>query len=140
MKQAQHHGVIVLDLFGGMGAMLEGILRTGLRVISYRHCDIDNIATQVMRHRLVGLMMQYPSQLSTEATSDTFDTMPTDVQDIKTTQLEELVQQMITTQAVIFVAAGFPCQDLSAAGGSPKGLSGSRSGLFYPTVELIAEL
>ena len=97
MRQAQHHGVIVLDLFGGMGAMLEGILRTGFRVISYRHCDVDHVANQVMRHRLVGLMMQYPSQLDAGATSDTFDTMPADVQDITTTQLEELIQQMIAT-------------------------------------------
>ena len=110
----------MLDLFGGMGAMLEGILRTGFKVISYRHCDVDKVANQVMKHRLVGLMMQFPSQLDTDATPDTFNTMPADIQDITTTQLEELVQRMIETQAVIFVGAGFPCQDLSAAGGSPK--------------------
>ena len=61
-------GVVVIDLFGGMGAMLESILRSGLRVIKYHYCDVCPTAAKVMRHRINELMARYPELLSSDAT------------------------------------------------------------------------
>jgi DNA (cytosine-5)-methyltransferase 1 len=38
-----------------------------------------------------------------------------------------------------FITAGFPCQDISAAG-LGKGLDGERSGLFYETIRILTEV
>jgi DNA (cytosine-5)-methyltransferase 1 len=47
-------------------------------------------------------------------------------------------------QAVDCVTAGFPCQDISNAGGrrqgGPRGLSGARSGLFFEVLRILREV
>ena len=141
MQQAQSAGgVIVIDLFGGMGAMLEAVLRAGLQVRNYYYCDSDLVATKVMKRRLLELALRFPTQVVVGAMDDTFAYLPQDMKSISRTHLTAITQTAVDNKAVIFLAAGFPCQDLSSAGGAPKGLKGQRSGLFYPTVDLLIEL
>ena len=62
MQQAKGTGgVIVIDVFGGMGAMLEAVLRAGLRVRKYLYCDTDKVATRVMERRLLELALRFPA-------------------------------------------------------------------------------
>ena len=53
-------GVTVLNLCGGMEAMLEDILREGFKVKAYHHCDTGSVAAQVMIRRLGGLKDAVP--------------------------------------------------------------------------------
>jgi DNA (cytosine-5)-methyltransferase 1 len=45
----------------------------------------------------------------------------------------------LNVEPVDVLCAGFPCQDLSVAGGR-AGLAGNRSGLFYEVIRLVEEL
>ena len=120
--------------------MLESVLRSGLQVIKYHHCDICPTAAKVMRHRLNELGARYPELLSSDATDGAFDTLPQDVKLISTPELSAIVRDLVDTGATLFVGAGYSCKDLSSAGGAPKGLRGSRSSLFYPAVEIVTIL
>ena len=130
----------MLNLCSGMEAMLEGILRTGFKVTAYHHCDTDSVAAQVMIRRLGGLKMPSPSQLGTSAVTRAFGKMSGDTTGIRQSHLKEIVQQMVTTHSLFLAGGGLTCQELSAAGGLPRGLAGHRSGRFYPTIELIPRL
>ena len=54
-------GVCVLEFSGGIGAVLEGLLRNCVRVCAY--VDNDTEARQAMAHRLLELHERYPQQL-----------------------------------------------------------------------------
>ena len=140
VHRAHQHGVLVLDLFGGMGAMLEGILRNGLTVHRYYYVDACPTAAIIMKHRLNGLYAQFPNQLTKAATSASFSALPQDVRMITMNHLSVVIEDMVDTQSALLIGAGYPCQDLSSAGGAPKGLQGKRSSLLYPAVGIITTL
>jgi len=133
---AASQGVAVLDLFGGMGAGLEMVLRAGFRVTRYLHVDNAAAAQQVMLHRVATLQAQYPEQLPPSATEGMWD-LPCQVEEITMERLAIL--GVGADQLPWLVVAGWPCQDLSRAG-KRAGLVGTRSKAFFPMLHVVAHM
>ncbi|KAJ9519684.1 hypothetical protein QJQ45_013313 [Haematococcus lacustris] len=126
-------GVVLLELFGGLGAGLEMLLRNGVRVQRYIYCDTSPACRQLMRHRLSHLFATYPGLLPHPAHANAFTTLPQDVCSITSA---DLVRAGARGQHQWLVVAGWECQDLSPAG-SLAGLHGPRSSTFFPTMRLV---
>jgi hypothetical protein len=81
-SSANKHGVILMELFGGLCAGLEMVLRNGLAVHRYLYCDRLPLAQRVARARMMQLQALYPSQLAVSAVQDALTALPQDVEDI----------------------------------------------------------
>lgn len=129
-------GIVVLDLFGGLGAGLEMALRNGFKVQHYIHIDIDPVARNVARSRAEQFLDRFPGQLDRESITHMHDMLAHDVNKITAADLARVSKGLGGQWLVV---AGWPCQDLSRAG-KQKGLDGERSALFYPMIELLTHL
>jgi len=128
-------GIVVLDLFGGIGVGLEMALRGGVRVERYHHVDLDPVARQIMQHRLRELQQQFPDQLSSRALQRVW-ALPQNVWEIT---WEELQRVGVGRGEQWLVVAGWPCQDLSRAG-NMQGLVGERSRTFHALMSILEDM
>ncbi|KAJ9527860.1 hypothetical protein QJQ45_005506 [Haematococcus lacustris] len=133
---AATHGVVLLELFGGLCAGLEMCLRNGMAVKQYYYCDTDPAAQRVAHHRVVTLSAQYPRLLPSSAYATTFTTLPADVRGITTAHL---VHAGAKAARPWLVVAGWECQDLSPAG-TQAGMYGSHSSTHLDCLRIIGAL
>jgi site-specific DNA-cytosine methylase len=119
-------GVVVVELFGGLCAGLEAVLKNGWKVRQYVYADKDAGVRRVAAHRLAALAAKYPAQLPLSAVQQAFTFWPQDVWQLQSRHLQQLEQ--LTGSVVLW--AGWECQDLSPAGFG-KGLLGPRSSTFF---------
>ena len=125
------NGVSILELFGGLSAGVEALLRQGVSVHKYIYCDTSVSARAISRHRLEFLTCKYPFQFPHSAWAGAFSTLPPDVYAVAE-HPELLVSQARCLDGTQwFLIAGFECADLSPAG-SRQGLQGLKSQTFYP--------
>src|SRR6478752_322345 len=105
-----------VSLFAGVGGFDLALARSGVRVVA---------AVEIDKHARGVLADQFPNT-----------TLFTDVKEVTGDQLRaagfDPVRGIIT--------AGFPCQDLSVAGRRRGMGEGTRSGLFWEIVRLLADL
>ena len=101
-----------LDLFSGAGGFSLALQRViGEENIGWvGYSDIDKYANQVYERRFPNAKRLGP--------------------------VEDVLENIDKLPKIDLVTFGFPCQDLSIAG-KRKGLKGSRSGLFFKTIEII---
>jgi DNA (cytosine-5)-methyltransferase 1 len=99
-----------VDLFSGIGGFSEGLERTG-GFETRLFCDNHPYARQVLSARWPGVPC---------------------AEDVRAIDGR-------TLRGAAAVCAGFPCQDISHAGGR-VGIDGERSGLFYEVVRLADEI
>jgi DNA (cytosine-5)-methyltransferase 1 len=105
----------VLDLFSGIGGFSLGLERTGgFRTVAF--CEIDPFCRRVLAKHWPEVPCYH---------------------DVNTLTKDQLVTDGISIDAIV---GGFPCQDISLAGGSRLGLAGKRSGLWSEYARLIGEL
>ena len=105
----------LLDLFSGIGGFSLGLERTGgFETVAF--CEIDKFCQKVLRKHWPNVR-QYT--------------------DIKTLTAVQLTADGITVDAI---CGGFPCQDISLAGGGAGMGEGTRSGLWSEYARLIGEL
>jgi len=105
----------LLDLFSGIGGFSLGLERTGgFETVAF--CEIDPFCQKVLRKHWPNVR-QYT--------------------DIKTLTAAQLTADGITVDAI---CGGFPCQDISLAGGGAGMGEGTRSGLWSEYARLIGEL
>jgi len=105
----------LLDLFSGIGGFSLGLERTGgFETVAF--CEIDKFCQKVLRKHWPHVR-QYT--------------------DIKTLTAAQLAADGITVDAI---CGGFPCQDISLAGGGAGMGEGTRSGLWSEYARLIGEL
>jgi DNA (cytosine-5)-methyltransferase 1 len=105
----------LLDLFSGIGGFSLGLERTGgFETVAF--CEIDKFCQKVLRKHWPNVR-QYT--------------------DIKTLTAAQLKADGITVDAI---CGGFPCQDISTAGGGAGMGEGTRSGLWSEYARLIGEL
>ena len=121
-------GMVVVDLFGGIGTSLVALMRAGIRVRKYHLCDIDPVARNIAAANVRRLHRRYPHLLPASAIEDIFE-LPQDVEKIDGKALRALGR-------VDLMLAAFPCQGLSRASRQAKGLSDARSGLFWEGVRV----
>ena len=106
----------MLDLFSGIGGFSYAAERLvgGFQTVAF--CDSDSACRRVLRKH-------WP-------TTPIFE-------DVCTLQAEDI--QPLCPNGLSLITAGFPCQDLSAAG-KQAGYDGERSVLFYEIIRLAREL
>ena len=104
----------VLDLFSGIGGFSLGLERTGgFETVAF--CEIEPFPRAVLKEH-------WPDVPCYE--------------DVRTLTADQLRSDGI---AVDVICGGFPCQDISYAGGG-AGLEGARSGLWSEIARLVSEL
>lgn len=101
--------IIYLDLFSGIGGFAKGFMDAGLNIKKHYFSEIDKHAIAVYKHNFKNA--EY-------------------VGDVKT------ISRRTIPDRPNIITFGFPCQDLSVAG-KGKGLSGSRSGLFFEAIRVM---
>ena len=104
----------VLDLFSGIGGFSLGLERAGMTTVAF--CEIDPYCRKVLRKHWPDVPI--------------YD-------DVRTLTADALRRDGIADVDVI--CGGFPCQDISRAGGQ-VGLDGERSGLWSEIARLVGEL
>jgi site-specific DNA-cytosine methylase len=122
-------GIVLLELFGGIGTSLATILQARIKVQRYVYIDTDEAARQVAKHHSRGLRIWFPELLTTTAISSSFSSLISDISLISEKDLHWLGH-------VDLVIAGWPCQGMSMAG-NQNGLQDGRSSRFYDMVRII---
>lgn len=133
---AAQEGIVLCELFGGICAGLEMVLRNGISVGRYIYVDHDSMCQAIAHFRISQLMALYPHLLPAAAVADAFTLLPQDVWQITTSQLQQLSAFLPQQWLVV---GGWACEDLSPAGPC-LGLNGSRSNTFFPMLQIIGVL
>lgn len=109
----------VLDIFSGIGGMSLGLERTGF-FKTRAFCEIDPHCRKVLKKHWPDIPVH---------------------KDVKTLKADTILPDKKTRlgDAVKVICGGFPCQDISIAGGK-KGIKGERSGLWKEYKRLISEI
>ena len=123
-------GLVVIELFSGLMATTEALLRCGLKVRRVYACELDPKARTVAQYRLEKLHELYPELLSTESYSNVHGALPDDIQHITRGHIEGLEKPDL-------IAAGFPCQGFSRASNFAKGLRDPRTKLFTEAIRVV---
>ncbi len=132
--QAHQHGLVLVDLCGGLATTVDAVLRLGYTVRAYAYADVDAEARWAAYHRLQQLAVAYPGQLHLQLPSTFLNHLPQDVTDIRPAHLDQLMSAHPGVP-LLFVC-GWPCQDLSPAG-TQHGLQGARSSLIHHVLPLL---
>jgi DNA (cytosine-5)-methyltransferase 1 len=103
--------LIYLDLFSGVGGFPAGLSMAGFTFKKHYFSEINKHAIANYRYNFKDA--EYAGDIRT-------------------------ISKGTITERPNLITFGFPCQDLSIAG-KGRGLSGSRSGLFYEAIRLIEE-
>jgi site-specific DNA-cytosine methylase len=112
------------------------LLRNGTAIKQYYYLDTNATSRKVAAYRIQQLTAQYPLLLPASAVMDAFS-LPQDIRQLST-------KDLISAGGAVpkhpwLVVAGWPCQDLSAAGAG-TGLQGERSGLLKELVRIVGAL
>jgi hypothetical protein len=123
-------GLVVLELFSGIMATTEALVRCGVKVRKVYACEIESKTREVAQHRLTTLFTIRPEQLSREAIHGAHSHLPQDIRLITRHHIEQMEKPDL-------VVAGFPCQGFSMASDTPKGLRDPRTALFQKALRVI---
>jgi hypothetical protein len=116
-------GIVLLELFGGIGNGLVAVLQAGLKVKRYIYVDVDEAARQVAKRHSRSLRTQFPELLATSAIKTSFSTLVGDIALVSAKDIHRCGH-------VDLVIAGWPCQGMSMAG-KQNGLQDGRSSRFH---------
>jgi hypothetical protein len=72
-------GIVLLELFGGIGISLVAVLQAGIKVKHYVYVDIDDAAWQVAKHQSRGLCIWFPELLTTTVLLSVFSSLTGDI-------------------------------------------------------------
>jgi hypothetical protein len=112
-------GIVLLELFGGIGSGLVMVLQVGLKIKRYIYVDVDEVARQVAKRHSRRLRTQFPELLATSAIKTSFSTLAVDIALVSAEDIHRRGH-------VDLVIAGWPCQGMSMAG-KQNGLQDGRS-------------
>ena len=138
IKNAEDHGVAIIDLFGGLASSIEAVLKANYNVIRYVYVDNDREVQTIAKHRLGELSVRFSNQLNHAAIEEAFSAFPMDVELITDQHITAFLSSLPGSPA-IFISAGFPCQAMSNAG-NQAGLSDPRSGLFFSAIAIVSSV
>ena len=111
------------------------VLSAGFTVTQYVYADTSPAAQAAALFRLQTLNLKYSDQLPRSSWEGTFQQFfPMDVRTVTSQQVLQLVQSFPASRFLL--VAGWPCEDLSAAGNG-RGLAGSRSSAFFDAVRIL---
>jgi site-specific DNA-cytosine methylase len=122
-------GIVLLELFGGIGSGLVAVLQAGLKVKRYIYVDVDEAARQVAKRHSRRLRTQFPELLATSAIKTSFSTLAGDIALVSAEDIHRCGH-------VDLVIAGWPCQGMSMAG-KQNGLQDGRSSRFHDMIRVM---
>ena len=125
-------GVVLLDLFAGMGTALAAALQAGHRVKKWIMVEPLRKCREAAKHMAHRMRQQYPQALTTQVIEQADRWGPQDIR-LWSPELIEAVGK------VHLVVAGWECQGHSRAG-KGEGLKDPRSGLFWELVRVLDEV
>ena len=100
-------GLVVCELFGGICAGLEMVLRNGIPLFAYIYVDNDLVCQSIAAHRIQQLMAQYPHLLPATAVAQAFTSLPHDVWLITPSHLQAL-SYLFSHQWLVVGGVGIP--------------------------------
>jgi hypothetical protein len=104
----QDDGIVLLELFGGIGSGLAAVLQAGIKVQCYVYIDINDAAKQVAKRHTRRLRSQFPELLATSAIISSFSILVGDIALLS----EKDIQWFGHVDLVI---ASWPCQGIFMA-------------------------
>ena len=111
--------ILVVGLFDGIAGLLVAVSRLPVVVLGFATSEIDSAARKLVRKRWPGVI-----ELG-------------DICLISHLAIEKLASTYNAVIDAVIIAAGSPCQDLSALLSGGKGLQGERSRLFFEIPKVI---
>lgn len=129
-------GVVVCELFGGLCAGVEMLLRNRVPVRAVVYADISPAAQAIAQHRLRTLAARYPALLAPTALDRAFSLLPQDVYSIQQQHVQAAVQQLGGQWLLV---GGWECKNLSPAGNN-TGLFGARSKTYFELLRIASLL
>jgi hypothetical protein len=112
-------GIVLLELFGGIGTSSVAVLQVGIKVQRYVYVDTDEAARQVAKHHSRVLRIRFPELLTTTAILSAFSSLTDDISLISEKDRHWLGHMDL-------VITGWPYQGISMAG-NQNGLQDGRS-------------
>jgi hypothetical protein len=103
------NGIVLLELFGGIGSGLVAVLQAGLKVKRYIYVDVDEAARQVAKRHSRRLRTQFLELLAISAIKTSFSTLAGDIALVSTEDIHRCGH-------VDLVIAKWPCQGMFMAG------------------------
>jgi hypothetical protein len=128
MPAAQEEGLVVVELFSGISATTEALLRAGVRIKKLYCCELDPKARAVTGLRASDWLQVFPELLQPPALEGFHSFLPQNVELIGNSHI-------LAMEKPDLVVAGFPCQGFSRASG--RGLADPRTHLFTETLRII---
>jgi hypothetical protein len=130
MPAAQEEGRVVVELFSGISATTEALLRAGVKSKKLYCCGIDPKAQAVTKARASD-WLQVVSELLQPSALEVFHSFfPQNVELIGNSHV-------LAVEKPDLIVAGFPCQEFSRASGQARGLADPRTRLFLETMRVI---
>jgi len=122
-------GIVLEELFTGLGIGLAAVLEAGLSIRNYTYVDNNIIVSRAAKHHLEQLRIQYPKQLPASAIQDCMSQIPLDIALIEEEDFSRLGKKDL-------MMIGWPCQGHSRVG-SGQGLQDPCSSLFWDLLWLL---
>ena len=133
VEPAEHQGLIVVELCGGILAATEALVRVGVKIRQLHVCELDPVARLIAAERLEVLGSLFPDLLPRTSFAQSFATLPHDIRAITNDHLHQLGH-------VDLVICGFPCQGFSRASRKARGLQDPRSSVFLDMVHVLHQI
>jgi hypothetical protein len=130
MPAAPKKGLVVVELFSGISATTEALLRAGVKIKKLYCCEIDPKARAVTKSRASDWLQVFPELLQPSALKGFHSFLPQNVELIGNSHIS-------AKEKPDLIVAGFPCQGFSRASGQARGLADPRTHLFTEALRVI---
>lgn len=129
-----------LDLFSGIGGFALGAYWAGMRFDNHYFSEVDPWAVDLYQKRFPdAIPLGNIKGIDGKTLADTAEPRPENGQNRARRGAPTLAGELERPSTDWILTGGFPCQDISFAGGG-AGLDGERSGLWYEMHRIIGEL
>jgi site-specific DNA-cytosine methylase len=108
MPAAQEEGLVVVELFSGISATTEALLRAGVKIKKLYCCELDPKARAVTKLRANDWLQVFQELLQPSALEGFHSFLPQNVELIGNSHI-------LAMEKPDLVVAGFPCQGFSRA-------------------------
>jgi hypothetical protein len=126
----QEEGLVVVELFSGISATTEALLRAGVKIKKLYCCEIDPKVRVVIKSRASNWLQVFPELLQSAALEGFHSFLPQNVELIGNSHV-------LAMEKPDLIVAGFPCQGFSRASGQARGVADPRTHLFMEALHVI---
>jgi hypothetical protein len=130
MPAAYEEGLVVVELFLGISATTEALLRAGVKIKKLYCCEIDPKARAVTKSRASDWLQVFPELLQPAALEGFHSILPQNVELIGNSHV-------LAMEKPDLIVAGFLCQGFSRASGQARGLADPRTHLLTEVLHVI---